>query len=328
MSLRTTFLDELNALAKKGDARLRAKMREVMVDRHPATLDPDEQDPVATVALAWKEVAPRGRPAFEACAQKAVADLEQARLLDSPAAYDLPFAHAVLRLLRMLPDDLVNSQAKGRCVRLLSGMIAEREEFLERVNGTFSDAAALWTDAFRLYLAWHSRQPGWLETLWLTALTNEEWPLNEAASVFLEDAARSHSSFVTMDRLKEFWKGAVRRGASVQDLKRWLYVVGASLEDTPIGSERLGGLFQHFGGHLQDFRLSEQGIAWDHFVECMAAMFRNPAKQQQILEFKSPPHVPLSTRAHYRKISTDYKAPENTVTAELEASLMNSTSTP
>lgn len=320
MSLRTIFLDELNALAKKGDAGLASKMREVMVDRHPATLDPDERDPVATVALAWKEVAPRGRPAFAACAEKVLADMDQARLQADPEACDWPFVHAILRLLRVLPDDMIDATSKARCVRRLAGLIAERHEMPALVKHR-ADPTALWMDAFRLYLAWHQRQPSWLETLWLTALTDENWPLNEPAIVFLEDAASRYPTFVSMDRLVAFWRAALRRSATIEDLRRWFYVIGATLEDTAPGQEILSGLFSHFGGHLQVYRRAEPRLPWDHFVESMAAMFRNAAKKQSILSLKSSPKTPPSTRDHYQSTSSRFKSGEDTVSPDLIASI-------
>lgn len=118
MSLRAIYLDELNAMAKQRDLAFATKIREVMVDRHPATLAPDEYDPVDTVALAWKEVAPRGRPAFEAFARDVIERIEQARVGNDPGACDWPLAHAVCRLLRIIPEEIVDPDLRSRCARL------------------------------------------------------------------------------------------------------------------------------------------------------------------------------------------------------------------
>lgn len=317
MSLRTIFLDELVTLAKKGDAGLAAKMREVMVDRHPATLDPDEHDPVGTVALAWTEVARRGRPAFEASAEKLLASIEEARLQADHTACDWPFAHAVIRLLSMLPHEIVEPTTKGRCVRRLSGLVADRQEFLELVAGSYPEPDVLWKDAFRLYLNWHTLEPGWLDTLWKTALRDGSWPLEQGAFPFLEDAARRFPSFISMDRLVCFWRAAVERGATIQDLRRWFYVIGTSLEDSPEGKERLGSLFENFGGHLQDHRFDAPHSAWEGFIECVAAMFRNAEKHRAIIAYKAACRIPESVRTRQHSIPAEFKASPDTVQREL-----------
>ncbi|TDU81315.1 hypothetical protein EI77_00619 [Prosthecobacter fusiformis] len=317
MSLRTILLDELNVLAKKNDPGFATKIRAVMVDRNPATLDPDEHDPVATAALAWKEVAPRGREAFENCAEKLIDDLEQARIQNEATVCDWPFAFAMVRLLRMLPEGMPEESFKGRCVRKLSGLVAERQEFLVLVAGSKVKPDDFWTESFRLYLGWHALQPAWLETMWLNALRDKAWPLDQGARLFLEDAAIRHPSFVTVDRLTDFWRVAVNRNASVQEIKRWFYVVGASLEVSATGQEQLTKLHDDFGGYLQDRRHEERGLPWDHFVECMSALFRNEAKRKAILGCKSPERLPQTAKKAHEEIPLKYKSPTGSVTTDL-----------
>ncbi len=323
MSLRTIFLDELNVMAKKQDRGFAAKLREVMVDRHPATLDPDEFDPVATVALAWKEVAPRGRVSFEGFAEEMIDGMERARVQAKPKACDWPLAHATCRLLRMVPEEIMDEDWRGRCVRKLSGLVADRQDFMALVADSHPEPKTLWTDAFRLYLAWHPQEPVWLETLWQTALNDTDWLPDEGACQLLEDAAARDPDFISMDRLAAFWKVVLLRSADLADMRRWFYAVGAILEDSPDGMTRLNGIFENFGGHLQDFRLGEKGLPWDLFVEAVAAMFRNPTKRQTVLDSKSAPRAPESARANNKQISPIYKAERNTIQSRLINSLLN-----
>lgn len=325
MSLRTEFLDELNGLAKSKDvAALGEKMREVMVDRHPATLSAEEQDPVETVALAWKEVAARGRHSFEEAVSSVVSSMESARLTGNAESADWPFVHAVLRLLQMLPFDLTDSRKRAKIVRLLAGSVAERQDLLTMLATHHQDASALWTNAFRLYLVWHERQPGWLDVIWSRALSDEHWPVNDGAAIFFEDAARRHPDFVTMDRLVLFWRAAIRRSESTDDLKRWFYIIGASLEETPSGRSVLINLFDQFGGHLQDHRHDSPRLAWDHFVEVVSSMFRNPSRQAHIRSFKSKTRASATVREHHEAIPQGFKASPGTVNRDLISSLLGS----
>lgn len=323
MSLRTEFLDELNTLAKSKDVpALIAKMREVMVDRHPATFSSEERDPVETVALAWQEVAARGRPSFEAAIFSVLSSMESARLSGNTDESDWPLIHAILKLLRMLPYNPADQEKRNRMVRLLSGSVAERQDLLILLTGVYQDATALWTDAFRLYLVWHERQPGWLDVLWSRALSDEHWPVNDGAAAFMEDAARRHPDFITMDRLVRFWQSALRRKESTEDLKRWFYIIGASLEESPAGRAALIGLYEAFGGHLQDYRHESPNLAWDHFVEVVSAMFRNPTRQSQIRAFKSAAKSTASVRDHHEAIPHGFKAPPESVSPALIQSLL------
>lgn len=325
MSLRTEFLGELNALAKRRDPdALIAKMRQVMVDRHPATLSPEEQDPVTTVALAWKEASAAGRQTFEAAVRKILPAMERARIEASPDECDWPLAHAVLRLLPMLDSSMISSAGRGAIVRTLSGTVSERQEMLAMLSGTYPEAGDLWTSAFRLYVFWHEQQPAWLETFWKLSLTDGNWPLNEGAFVMLEDAARRHPEFISMDRLVTFWSTANRRGAALADLRRWFYVIGASLEDSNEGRAILVNLDENFGGHFQDQRHESPKLPWDHFVEVMASAFRNPRRQEHILSFKTAAKVSASVLEHYRQIPKDFKAPAASVNTSLLSTLLTS----
>lgn len=323
MSLRTEFLEELNTLAKRRDVEaLTAKMREVMVHRHPATLSPEEQDPVTTVALAWKESAAARRSTFEAAILGVISSMERARIEDVPSDCDWPLSHAVLKLLQMLAPELVSDDTRKRIVRTLSGSVSEREVVLKMLDGIYPAASALWIDAFRLYLLWHLSQPAWLDTIWRRALSDEDWPINDAAIVFMEDAARRHPAFITVDHLALFWKSALGRKASLQDLKRWFYVIGASLEETAEGKAVLIGLYDQFGAHLQDHRLGQPSLPWDHFVEAAAAAFRNPDKNNHILSLKAPAKTPASVREHHEQIPQQYKADSHTIPSSLTSSLL------
>ncbi|MCC5841556.1 MAG: hypothetical protein JJT96_15685 [Opitutales bacterium] len=163
MSLRTLYLDELNALAKRQDEGFAAKLREVMVNRHPATLDPDEHDPVDTVALAWKEVDPRGRAAFEAFAWETIDRMEHARVAGDADACDWPLAHATCRLLGKVPAEIIDASLREKITRRLAGLVADREDFVALVGPAHPAPRELWTDAFRIYVAWGDQQTGSLE---------------------------------------------------------------------------------------------------------------------------------------------------------------------
>ncbi|MCX6880778.1 MAG: hypothetical protein NTW21_44295 [Verrucomicrobia bacterium] len=317
MSLRSIYLDELNAMAKKRDPGFAAKVREVMVDRHPATLDPDEYDPVATVALAWEEVAPRGRAAFEALAENVIDSIDQARVHADPAICDWLLAHAVCRLLRMAPAAIIQSDLRGRCTRKLAGIIADRQDFLALVAGSHPEPNALWTDAFRLYLAWHPQEPAWLDTLWQTALYDTEWPPDEGACLLLEDAAASHPGFVTMPRLVAFWQAVHRRKADLTDQRRWFYLIGTTLENTPAGMARLDDILANLGGHLQDYRLENKHLPWNIFVEAIAAMFRNPNKRRRVLDFKTASPLPGAVWLSYTQIDNRFVDKTETIAPSL-----------
>ncbi len=320
MSLRTEFLDDLNILAKRKDVdALVDKMREIMVDRHPATLSPEEQDPVATVVLGWKEVASRGRRTFEDAALIVISRLERAWVEGRHMEGDLSLFHAVLKLLQMLPASLVEESIRTRIVRMLAGLIAERQTL---VRESAADGAAIWTDAFRLYLLWHDRCTAWLDTIWKQSLSDHDWPIEHGAFVFLEDAARRHPGFVTMDRLVTFWRSCLRRNQSTEDLKRWFYVLGATLEDSREGKAFLDGLHDQFGGHLQDHQHETPGLPWDHFVEAVSAMFRNPSKQDHIRSFKSAARTTATAREHHDAIPPGFKAAPASVNRDLIRSLL------
>lgn len=324
MSLRTEFLSELNALAKSKDVEgLISKMREVMVDRHPATLSSEEQDPVETVALAWNEVAARGRPSFEAAAIAVVSAMETARQKAVTEDADWPLVHSILRLLAKLPWNQTPPDYKAQIVRLLSGSVSERQDLLVMVQGAYPAASTLWTDAFRLYVVWHQRQPVWLDVMWQRALSDEGWPVNDGAAVFIEDAALRHPDFITFDKLVSFWRGALLRNGAIEDLKRWFYIVGASLEESAAGRAVLLGLHDQFGAHLQDHRLGSPRLAWDHFVEVVAAMFRNPARQQHIRSFKAASKAAATVLEHHNAIPQGFKGTPESVSRDLLSSLLN-----
>jgi hypothetical protein len=326
MSLRTEFLDELNALAKQKPQdvpSLIGKMKQVMVGRHPATLSPEEQDPITTVALAWKEVAVRGRAAFEAAAQTVITDIDRAFVKNSAAECDWPLAHAVLRLLQTLQMDLVSPARREQIARRLSSIVTERSGLVSLLRGTNAevDPAALWTDAFRLCLLWHEQQPGWLKTVWKLSLTDEEWPLDKAALVFLEDAARRHPAFVSMDTLVAFWQTAHQRKASMADLRRWYYIIGSLLEDSITGRDILSDLHVRFEAHVQDHQHAKRKLPWDQFIEAIACLFRTPAKQQDILRFMASPKNSKFIDKHYGGISEKFKASPETLSRSLLAYL-------
>lgn len=324
MSLRTEFLSDLNALAKSKDVEgLVSKMREVMVNRHPATLSAEEQDPVETVALAWKEVAARGKPSFEEAALSVVSTMETARVTACTDKADWPLVRSILRLLAMLPWDQTPSAYKDNIARLLSGAVSERHDLLAMVQPGYPDASLLWSDAFRLYLVWHPRQPALLEVMWERSLSDEGWPVNDGAAVFMEDAALRHPDFVTFERLVRFWRGALFRSEATEDLKRWFYIVGASLEESPAGRGVLVGLHDQFGGHLQDHRHDSPRLPWDHFVEVVAAMFRNPARQQHIRSFKAASKAAATVLEHHNAIPQGFKGTPESVSRDLLSSLLN-----
>ena len=119
-----------------------------------------------------------------------------------------------------------------------------------------------------------------------------------------------------------FWRAALHRRLPVHDIRRWFYVAGASLEDADAGRKVLMSLFDNLGGHLQDHRLDEPKLPWDHFVECISAMYRNVEKQHAILALKQPSTAPPSVIASYRKIEEPYKASADTVRPELIDSML------
>lgn len=293
-----------------------------MVDRHPATLSPEEQDPVTTVALAWKEVAVRGRSSFEEVSLNIVAELERARLNSDAALCDWPLLHAMMRLLRMLSADLINPLQRAQFARMLAGSVSEREDLLSLARGQGLDAQVLCTDVFRVYLLFHERQTGWLNTFWNLALSDSQWPINEGAFVLLEDAARRYPTFITMDRLVEFWRTALTRLERIEDLRRWFYVVGASSEDSEEGTQNLRQLKENFGGHMQDHRHGAPRLHWDHFVEVASAMFRNPADRERIRSFKSENQKATAFRDLHMAVPSGYKADRGTVNQDLILSLL------
>lgn len=316
MSLQTLYLNELNAMAKRRDPGFAAKLREVMVDRHPATLSPDEFDPVATVALAWQEVAPRGRSAFEDFAKATLDRMERAWVQGDANACDWSRAHAVCRLLRMVPAEIIDPGLRGRCVRKFGSLVVDRADFLAFGTGHHPAPNALWTDAFRLYLAWHSQNSkpsAWLEALWLAMLNDANWPPDEGACLLLEDAAAKNPDFITLPRLDDFWGVMHKRGAGVNDLRRWSYLVGAILEDTAAGQTRLDEILCNVSGHPRP----KDNLPWDVFLEAVAAMFRKPEKRQRVLDLKSPPPGPASMASKNRPIDPVYKASVESIPLDL-----------
>jgi len=132
-----------------------------------------------------------------------------------------------------------------------------------------------------------------------------------------------HPEFVTMETLVAFWRTALRRGIGIEDLKRWFYVIGCSLEDSDTGRARLTELHDHFEAHLQDQRLPAPKLPWDHFIEAAAALFRNPTKQNHIRSFKASSKTPSPVREHYNIIPANFKAAPASVSPNLIQHLLN-----
>lgn len=288
MSLRVLHIQDLKALASRNQdtEAFAARLREVIVDRHPATLDPDEFDPIDSVCIAWEESGKKAAAAFENVCLTQIHRLVHAWSVNDASLADAPFALQILRLLHAMPLSSISDSRREEATLALDGLIIGRERFEVLFSGTHFVAA------LRLCLRWKaSLDESWLESIFRHFIEQKAWSTLDGAPLpvmILDELAYSAPTRLTASRLRRYWAAAYQQTHSHESQEQTFYALGKTLRLSPAGQEQLCVLFASLPSEVATLRAEGHLSPHWNFLPAVAELYYGDPRKEKLVSQPTP----------------------------------------